>query len=80
MRHFPVLLPGKYATLFLRIALPLILLSTVTLLLSYLGERDLHPLLARQSYAAYFEYTVASCVKSAVGALLISYIEQTQKN
>lgn len=80
MRHVNALLPGKYARLFLRIALPLILLSTVTLLLSYLGERDLHPLLARQSYAAYLEYTVASFVMSAVGALLISYLEQSEKH
>ena len=79
MRHAHALLPGKYATLFLRIALPLILLSTVTLLLSYLGERDLHPLLANQSYAAYLEYTVASCVMSTAGALLISYLEQNEK-
>lgn len=57
------------------ILLPLQLLSAVTLLISYLMEREQTPLYANAYYSGMLEYIIASLALTVGGALLAQITE-----
>ncbi len=67
---------SRMAKLFLRIALPLLVLSSLTLLLFCQQECRRDPVYAKHFYRPFLEYPVAGLTITAVGALLIDYIER----
>ena len=67
---------SRMAKLFLRIALPLLVLSSLTLLLFCQSECHRDPVYAKHFYRPLLEYPVAGLTITAAGALLIDYIER----
>ncbi len=67
---------GRFSVLFLRIAMPLILLSALAILLSYLSTRTVSPSLANLDYPPQLEYIAASVTIAAAGVLLIDLTER----
>lgn len=67
---------SKKATLFLRIALPLLVLSSLTFLLFYLEEHHRAPIYAKHFYRPLIEYPLSGLTITAAGALFIDYIEK----
>ncbi len=67
-------IPRECAALILRINLPLILLSLVTLLLSYLIERENAPIQALLFHRGALEYILAALAITVGGALLAEAI------
>lgn len=66
--------PKRCAALILRINLPLILLSLITLLLSYLIEREDAPIQALLFHRGAMEYIFAALALTVGGALLAEAI------
>ena len=71
----------KASYLILRIGLPMITLSLVTLLISYLIDKQTDPLLANRYYEGMLEYIIVSVLLTLGGALLASALEsEREKN
>ncbi|MBE6602429.1 MAG: hypothetical protein E7637_08020 [Ruminococcaceae bacterium] len=68
--------PSRYTKLFLRIALPMLVTSLVTLLISYLQMRDVDPILATNRCQPLLEYPVAGIALTAGGAVLIELVSR----
>lgn len=67
---------SRLTKLFLRIALPLLVLSSLTLLLFCQQECRLDPVYAKHFYRPLLEYPIAGLTITAAGALLIDYIQR----
>lgn len=67
---------GRFSILFLRIAMPLILLSALAILLSYLSAHAISPTTANLNYPPQLEYIAASVTIAAAGVLLIDLTER----
>ena len=79
--HFSHLVQKKASYLILRIGLPMITLSLVTLLISYLIDKQTDPLLANRYYEGMLEYIIVSVLLTLGGALLASALEsEREKN
>lgn len=72
--------PGKGATVILRIGLPLVLLSSVTLLISYLSARRQDAAYANFVYPQMLEYIFASLAILCGGAVLADVTEEQRKS
>lgn len=72
--HFKFSRPAR---LLLRIAMPLILLASITLLLSYLDARTRDPILANLTYPPLMEYIAASVLITVGGSIIIHKMEKT---
>ena len=72
--HIPPI--SKSARRLLRICLQIIILSAVTLLLSYLEARAASPLLANINYPPMLEYIIASITITVGGFLLLTLVER----
>ena len=70
------LMPCKAGRTLLRIALPLILLVSVALLLSYLDARAADPMDANSYYPLLVEYIIASLAVTAAGAFVIELVSR----
>lgn len=68
--------PSRYTRLFLRIALPILLFSLVTLLLSYLDQRAVDPINAKHRCRPLLEYPVAGFAITAGGAVVIELLSK----
>ncbi len=68
--------PRRGAVLILRINLPLILLSLLTLLVSYLMEREYAPVSALLMHRGALEYIIASVALTLGGALFAESLEK----
>ena len=78
----PLHKPGKMTRLLLQIELPIILIASVALFISYLCDRAIDPILANLYYPPQLEYIFASLTVVS-GSCLISEIctvEQEIKN
>lgn len=74
MQKHPLPFLCAQARLFLRIALPLVLVASVTFLISYLQSRAHDPVVANRLYPVLLEYLIAGVVITEAGAVLIDYI------
>lgn len=79
MKHFQIPMPGRAAQTLLSVALPMILLSAIALLISYLDARKLDPVAANCYYPLLLEYIIASIVITAGGVLLVEAVERDVK-
>ena len=70
---------GKAARVLLHICLPLILLSAITLLISYLDARKVDAVAANDYYPQLLEYIIASVTVTAGGVLLVEAVERDGK-
>lgn len=70
---------GRSASMILSILLPLLLLVTVILLISYLIEREATPLYANAYYGGMLEYILASLTITVGGAFLAEVAEYDVK-
>ena len=66
------------AKLFLRIALPLLTLTSIALLIAYLQQRQIEPIMARVIYRPLLEYIVAGWVVTSFFSLLIDTLARGQ--
>ena len=71
--------PQKPSHLILRIQLPIITLSLVTLLISYLIDKQADPLLANRYYTGMLEYIIARVAITIGGALLARAMERERE-
>lgn len=72
--------PGRPAKFVLHIGLPVIVLASVALLLSYLTARQVDPVWANLYYPQLLEYPIASVAILLSGFLLIEITDQERKN
>lgn len=75
-KHFP----GPAARMILRIDLPILLLASVVLLISYLQAREIDPAYANVYYGQGVEYILASFVLAVGSFCLIDTVERNQKS
>ena len=71
--------PHAATRLLLRIALPLILLSAVTLLCAYLDARANSVPMANLTYRPYLEYILAALAVTSAGAVLLEAVARDVK-
>ena len=71
--------PQTYSHLVLQIGLPMITLSLVTLLISYLIDKQTDPLLANRYYEGMLEYIIVSVLLTLGGALLVNALERERE-
>ena len=76
MKKSTALSPSPATRTFLRIALSILILSSVTLLVAYLGDRAIDPITAKYDYRPLLEYPIAGLTITAGGSFLIEYIER----
>jgi len=74
--HFPI---SRLARLYFRIALPILTLSSLTLLIFCLREFQREPLFVKHFYRPLLEYPIAGLTLTAAGGILIDYIERNQE-
>lgn len=78
-RKFSIYIPGRSALLFLRLALPLVVLEGVAILISYLADRQKDLLLAFDTWsAALFDY-LAAVLFAVLLAIVADAIELERK-
>ena len=70
------LAPHRATKLLLRIALPLILLSSLALLFSYLEAREVSIHMAKFTYRPALEYFLAALTVTGAGVLLIEAVSR----
>jgi hypothetical protein len=66
--------PHRETKLLLRIALPLVLLSTLALLFSYLEAREASVQMANLIYRPFLEYILAALAVTAAGTVLVEAV------
>lgn len=79
MKKLTSVMPGRAARIYLRIALPIVMLSLIALLIAYLDARRLDPVGANYYYPLLLEYPVAGLTITAAGTTLIEYITRVGK-
>lgn len=71
--------PHRETRLLLRIALPLVLLSTLALLFSYLEAREESVQMANLIYRPFLEYILAALAVTAAGTVLVEAVARDAK-
>lgn len=69
---------SHWATLYLRIVLPITVICSVALLIFCLQEMGRDPVMAKHFYRPLVEYPLAALTIAAGGGVLIDYIERNE--